>query len=109
MNKIINFLKGLFLVKTTNIDRNYHHYVLSDKCRKKMSVLGVKYKDLNYCFKYGKFKSNEMYDEIVLESVNYLPNEIYEKLSNSDMKHFSEVLPLIVVIKPGTKIVINLF
>lgn len=85
-------------------DRNYHHYVLTEHCRTRMKERRILYKDLNLCFKYGKIINNQ-----IMLDISHIPDEHLKGLTNQQLKHILSHLPLVITIKPGTKIITTVY
>lgn len=102
MKKILDFIKRMF--GKNDFDRNYHHYVLTEHCRTRMKERRILYKDLNLCFKYGKIINNQ-----VLLDISHIPDEHLKSLTNQQLKHILGNLPLVITIKPGTKIITTVY
>lgn len=105
MRKIIEFIMSFFK-KEVEIDRNYHHYIITDHCRKRMAERKIHYKDINLCFRYGKF--NEHANQFILDVTN-ISNEWYKITPKQNIRHLLNLLPLVITIKPGTKLVTTVF
>ena len=102
MKKLLDFIKRVFC--KNDFDRNYHHYVLTEHCRTRMKERRILYKDLNLCFKYGKIIENQ-----VLLDISHIPDEHLKSLTNQQLKHILGHLPLVITIKPGTKIITTVY
>lgn len=119
MRKLINIFKGIFnylnpfnekflksdcLKEKDQFDRNYHHYVLTEHCRTRMKERRIIYRDLNLAFKYGKLIGNQ-----VLLDISHIPDECFNGLTNKQIKHILRHLPLVITIKPDTKIITTVY
>ena len=71
-----------------------------------MAERKIHYKDINLCFRYGKF--NEHANQFILDVTN-IPNEWYKITPKQNIKHLLNLLPLVITIKPGTKLVTTVF
>ena len=105
MRKLISYIKNL-LCKKVEIDRNYHHYIITDHCRKRMAERKIHYKDINACFKYGKY--NDFVSQFVLDIAD-IPELFYQVTPKQNVKHLLNLLPLVIVIKPGTMFITTVF
>jgi len=98
------FLQSDFLTQKELFDRNYHHYVLTEHCRTRMKERRIIYRDLNIAFKYGKLIGHQ-----ILLDISHIPNECFEGLTKQQIKHILGHLPLVITIKPGTKIITTVY
>ena len=98
------FLQSDWLKEKELYDRNYHHYVLTEHCRTRMKERRIIYRDLNLAFKYGKLIGNQ-----ILLDISHIPDECFQGLTNQQIKHILGHLPLVITIKPGTKIITTVY
>lgn len=98
------FLQSDLLKEKELFDRNYHHYVLTEHCRTRMKERRIIYRDLNLAFKYGKLIGNQ-----ILLDISHIPDECFQGLTNKQIKHILGHLPLVITIKPGTKIITTVY
>ena len=98
------FIQSDWLKEKELFDRNYHHYVLTEHCRTRMKERRIIYRDLNLAFKYGKLIGNQ-----ILLDISHIPDECFQGLTNKQIKHILGHLPLVITIKPGTKIITTVY
>lgn len=98
-------LKPIKQKKQTNeepveLDRNYHHYVITEHTQKRMVERKISYSEINLALKYGE----ETTDGIILR-MTHLPDSELSQMSNADLKAITYLLPLTVILNKKEKII----
>jgi hypothetical protein len=71
-----------------------------------MAERKIHYKDINVCFKYGKY--NDLASQFVLDVAD-IPDLFYKDKPKQNVKHLLNLLPLVITIKPGTMLITTVF
>lgn len=116
VNKLINIFMQMFLpkVKLVNIqlaevkikpivhdlDRNYHHWVITEHTQERMKQRKISFSEINLAFKYGKES-----DRGLKLSIVDIPDSEFVGLNNYDIKALTYLLPLTVVLNKKDKVI----
>ena len=116
VNKLINIFMQMFLpkVKLVNIqlaevkikpivhdlDRNYHHWVITEHTQERMKQRKISFSEINLAFKYGKESDRGLELSIV-----DIPDSEFDSLNNYDIKALTYLLPLTVVLNKKDKVI----
>lgn len=93
-------LKPIEENKSIVLDRNYHHYVITDHTQKRMIERKISYSEINLALKYGE----ETDDGVVLR-ITHVPEFELSKMDNSNLKAITYLLPLTVILNKKDKII----
>ena len=116
VNKLIDIFMQMFLpkVKLVNIqlaevkikptvhdlDRNYHHWVITEHTQERMKQRKISFSEINLAFKYGKESDRGLELSIV-----DIPNSEFVCLNNYDIKALTYLLPLTVILNKKDKVI----
>lgn len=116
VNKLIDIFMQMFLpkVKLVNIqlaevkikptvhdlDRNYHHWVITEHTQERMKQRKISFSEINLAFKYGKES-----DRGLKLSIVDIPDSEFVGLNNYDIKALTYLLPLTVVLNKKDKVI----
>ena len=116
VNKLIDIFMQMFLpkVKLVNIqlsevkikpivhdlDRNYHHWVITEHTQERMKQRKISFSEINLAFKYGKESDRGLELSIV-----DIPDSEFVGLNNYDIKALTYLLPLTVVLNKKDKVI----
>lgn len=116
VNKLIDIFMQMFLpkVKLVNIplaevkikpivhdlDRNYHHWVITEHTQERMKQRKISFSEINLAFKYGKESDRGLELSIV-----DIPDSEFDSLNNYDIKALTYLLPLTVVLNKKDKVI----
>ena len=116
VNKLIDIIMQMFLpkVKLVNIqlaevkikpivhdlDRNYHHWVITEHTQERMKQRKISFSEINLAFKYGKESDRGLELSIV-----DIPDSEFVCLNNYDIKALTYLLPLTVILNKKDKVI----
>ena len=116
VNKLIDIFMQMFLpnVKLVNIqlaevkikptvhdlDRNYHHWVITEHTQERMKQRKISFSEINLAFKYGKESDRGLELSIV-----DIPDSEFDVLNNYDIKTLTYLLPLTVILNKKDKVI----
>lgn len=116
VNKLIDIFMQMFLpkVKLVNIqlaevkikptvhdlDRNYHHWVITEHTQERMKQRKISFSEINLAFKYGKESDRGLELSIV-----DIPDSEFVCLNNYDIKALTYLLPLTVILNKKDKVI----
>ena len=116
VNKLIDIFMQMFLpkVKLVNIqlaevkikpivhdlDRNYHHWVITEHTQERMKQRKISFSEINLAFKYGKESDRGLELSIV-----DIPDSEFDGLNNYDIKALIYLLPLTVILNKKDKVI----
>lgn len=116
VNKLIDIFMQMFLpkVKLVNIqlaevkikptvhdlDRNYHHWVITEHTQERMKQRKISFSEINLAFKYGKESDRGLELSIV-----DIPDSEFVGLNNYDIKALTYLLPLTVILNKKDKVI----
>lgn len=116
VNKLIDIFMQMFLpkVKHVNIqlaevkikptvhdlDRNYHHWVITEHTQERMKQRKISFSEINLAFKYGKESDRGLELSIV-----DIPDSEFVYLNNYDIKALTYLLPLTVILNKKDKVI----
>lgn len=86
--------------KSTDLDRNYHHYVITEHTQQRMKERKISYSEINMALKYGE----ETKDGVILR-INQIPDSELTTLDNQAIKALTYLLPLTVILNKKDKII----
>jgi len=116
VNKLIDAFMQMFLPKVElvnipltevkpkpivhDLDRNYHHWVITEHTQERMKQRKISFSEINLAFKYGKESDRGLELSIV-----DIPDSEFDSLNNYDIKALTYLLPLTVILNKKDKVI----
>lgn len=116
VNKLIDAFMQMFLPKVElvnipltevkpkpivhDLDRNYHHWVITEHTQARMKQRKISFSEINLAFKYGKESDRGLELSIV-----DIPDSEFDSLNNYDIKALTYLLPLTVILNKKDKVI----
>lgn len=88
------------------VDRNYHHYVITEHTQQRMQQRKISYFEINLAFQYGKLndKGNDINVKGIELNVSDLPKTVLESLNNNQIKAITRICPITLIVDLKDKI-----
>ena len=83
-----------------DLDRNYHHWVVTEHTQERMKQRKISFSEINLAFKYGKESDRGLELSIV-----DIPDSEFDGLNNYDIKALTYLLPLTVILNKKDKVI----
>lgn len=83
-----------------DLDRNYHHWVVTEHTQERMKQRKISFSEINLAFKYGKESDRGLELSIV-----DIPDSEFDGMNNYDIKALTYLLPLTVILNKKDKVI----